>query len=157
MTFTSCLEAPNSLGESAGRNHLWSVRTSRERDGHCCQITICHQVWTVTFAHFSDRSGRVVYSAVLAACRMDGRGFEPPMPVVLSAGISIKKAWLLCWPPYSQQVSHQRWIWGIHCAQVRKQASKGIHPGFKTPGRRHQKSKIGVSVAPQKGLMSSKK
>ena len=33
----------------------------------------------------------------------------------------------------------------------------GIHPGFETQGRRHQKSKIGVSVAPQKGLVSSKK
>ena len=29
--------------------------------------------------------------------------------------------------------------------------------GFKTQRRRHQKSETGVSVAPQKGLMSSKK
>ena len=28
--------------------------------------------------------------------------------------------------------------------------------GFETQGRRHQKSKTGVSVAPQKGLISSK-
>ena len=40
-------------------------------------------------------------------------------------------------------------------SQARKYASKGIHPGFKTQGRRHQKSKTGVSVIPQKGLMSS--
>ena len=33
---------------------------------------------------------------------------------------------------------------------------KGIHHGFKTQDRRHQKSKTGVSVTPQKGLMSSK-
>ena len=33
---------------------------------------------------------------------------------------------------------------------------KGIHPGFETQGRRHQKSKTGVSVAPRKGLLSSK-
>ena len=32
----------------------------------------------------------------------------------------------------------------------------GIHPGFETQGRHHQKSKTGVSVAPRKGLMSSK-
>ena len=32
-----------------------------------------------------------------------------------------------------------------------------IHPGFETQGRHHQKSKTGVSVAPQKGLMSSKR
>ena len=31
-----------------------------------------------------------------------------------------------------------------------------IHPSFKTQGRRYQKSKTGVSVATQKGLMSSK-
>ena len=38
--------------------------------------------------------------------------------------------------------------------EARKQE---IHPGFETLDRRHQKSKTGVSVAPQKGLMSSKK
>ena len=31
----------------------------------------------------------------------------------------------------------------------------GIHPGFETHGRRHQKSKTGVSVVPRKKLMSS--
>ena len=31
-----------------------------------------------------------------------------------------------------------------------------IHPGFEIQGRHHQKSKTRVSVAPQKGLMSSK-
>ena len=40
--------------------------------------------------------------------------------------------------------------------QVRKHPSEEIHPGFETQGRRHQKSKIGVSAVPQKGLMSSK-
>ena len=34
--------------------------------------------------------------------------------------------------------------------------SKGIHPGIETQGRCHQKSKTGVSVDPQKGLMYSK-
>ena len=34
---------------------------------------------------------------------------------------------------------------------------QGIHPAYETQGRRHQKSKSGVSVAPQKGLVSSKK
>ena len=33
---------------------------------------------------------------------------------------------------------------------------QGIHPGFETQGRHHQKFKTGVSVAPQKGSMSSK-
>ena len=33
---------------------------------------------------------------------------------------------------------------------------KAVHSGFETQMRRHQKSKRGVSVAPQKGLISSK-
>ena len=39
------------------------------------------------------------------------------------------------------------------CDKARK---RGIHPGFETQGRRNQKSKTGVLVAPQKGLVSSK-
>ena len=34
--------------------------------------------------------------------------------------------------------------------------NKAAHSGFETQRRRNQKSKTGVSVAPQKGLMSSK-
>ena len=37
-----------------------------------------------------------------------------------------------------------------------KTHKQGIDPGFETQGRHHQKSKTGVSVAPRKGLMSSK-
>ena len=37
-----------------------------------------------------------------------------------------------------------------------KACKQGIHPGFETQERSHQKSKTGVSVAPQKGLMCSK-
>ena len=37
-----------------------------------------------------------------------------------------------------------------------KAHKQGIHPGFETQGRRHQKSKTGVSVASRKGQMSSK-
>ena len=40
--------------------------------------------------------------------------------------------------------------------EARKHTSEGIHPGFETQGRHHQKSKTGVSVAPQKGLVSYK-
>ena len=58
---------------------------------------------------------------------------------------------------WKRLVSHQRCIWGICCAQMRKLASKGIHLGFETQGRRHQKSKTGVSMAPKKGLVSYKK
>ena len=31
---------------------------------------------------------------------------------------------LPCWPSRGQQVSHQRWIWGIHCMQVTKHARR---------------------------------
>ena len=38
--------------------------------------------------------------------------------------------------------------------QARKHANKSFHPGFETQGKRHQKFKTGVSVAPQKGLIN---
>ena len=47
-----------------------------------------------------------------------------------------------------------------HLSCAGKEAHKqGIYSGIKTQGRRHQKSKTGVSVPPlpKKGLMSSKK
>ena len=42
----------------------------------------------------------------------------------------------------------------LRITQARKLA-RVIHPSFETQGRRHQKSKTGISVAPRKGLMSS--
>ena len=48
----------------------------------------------------------------------------PPILADISAGTWIKKAQLPCWPLYSQQVSHQRWISGIHCMQATKHASE---------------------------------
>ena len=43
----------------------------------------------------------------------------------------------------------------LRITQARKHV-KGIHSGFKTQARCHQKSKTGISVAPHKGLKSSK-
>ena len=37
-----------------------------------------------------------------------------------------------------------------------RDSTQGIHPGFEIQGRCHQKSKIGVSVGPWKGLVFSK-
>ena len=55
-------------------------------------------------------------------------------------------------------MSHQRWIWGIYCTQVIKHAREGIHPWALNPRVAITRSpKIGVSVAPQEGLMSSNK
>ena len=93
-------------------------------------------------------------SCLLPVARMVvGSSPEPP-PVLadMSASTWVEKAWLPYWPLYSQQVSHQRWIWGSH----KWESTQWTHPGFETQGRHHQKSKTGVSVAPQKGLMSSK-
>ena len=87
-------------------------------------------------------------TALVVQIPMHVRGAWPAMPYT-----SLYSVHLYWW---KRQVSHQRWIWGIHCAQARKHTSKGIHPGFETQGRRHQKSKIGVSVALQKGLVSYK-
>ena len=55
--------------------------------------------------------------------------------------------------PGGQEVLHKRWIWVIHCMQATNHIEQLIHPGFQTQDRHHEKSKIGVSVAPQKGLM----
>ena len=53
-----------------------------------------------------------------------------------------------CWSSSGQQVSHYRWIWGIHWTQA---STRGTQPGFTTQGRRHQKFKSLISVAPQEG------
>ena len=60
----------------------------------------------------------------------------------------IKMTQLQYWLLRGQQVSQQRWIWGIHCTQVTKHAIKGSSaPGFETQGRHYQKSRTGTSVA----------
>ena len=43
----------------------------------------------------------------------------------------------------------------VRSLQVKKHASEEIHPVFEIQGRHHQKYKIEVSVASEKGLMSS--
>ena len=101
------------------------------------------------FSAQPSQSGRVVYSTVFAVC---GHGFESQTSTNTCRHVCkwIKKTWL----PYSQQVLHHRWISLCTGDEACKQ---GIHPGFETHGRCHPKSKTGVSVAPQKELMYSKK
>ena len=41
----------------------------------------------------------------------------PPMPACAQV-CRLKIVWLPCWAPRGQQVSHQRWTWGIHCTEV---------------------------------------
>ena len=102
-----------------------------------------------------SRSGWMVKSLVL---RHDQSRVQTPQMLVdiWSESMWIKKAQLPSWPPGGQQVLHQRWIWGIHCMQAMKHASKGSSQLW-NQGRHPKKSKTGVSVVPQKGLMSFKK
>ena len=79
----------------------------------------------------------------------------PPMLADMFADMWIEKAQLPCWPLYSQQVSHQRWISGIHCRQVTKHTSKGSTLALKPRGDVTRSPKR-VSVAPRKGLVSKK-
>ena len=93
------------------------------------------------------------YKFSLSSGTIDPR-LEPHKCLFTSTWIGL--AWLPYWPPRGQQVLHQRWILGFYCTQVTKYASKVIHPGIETQGRCNQMSKTGVSVATQKGIMSSK-
>ena len=64
-----------------------------------------------------------------------------------------ERDWLPCWPSRGviPEVNLRN---SLHAGS--KACKWGMHPGFETQGRHHQKSNTGVSVAPQKELMSSK-
>ena len=51
--------------------------------------------------------------------------FRVQAKFIKSTSMWIRKARLPCWLSRCQQVLHQRWIWGIHCLQTTKHASKG--------------------------------
>ena len=84
---------------------------------------------------------------------------ERPVRILLECILVIRDVWTKQDPQgqpsvsRSQQVSHHRWIWRIHCMQVTKHASKGDPPRFETQSRRHQKFKTWVS---QRGMKSFK-
>ena len=56
---------------------------------------------------------------------------------------------LLCWHYTLAKVLHQRWISGNIYHTHLHSLNKAVHSGFETQRRCHQKSKTGVSVAPQ--------
>ena len=70
----------------------------------------------------------------------------------MSAGTWIEKARLPCWPLYSQQVSHQRWISGIHCMQATKHASEGSTLSLKPRGDVTRSPKQGYQWFHEKDL-----
>ena len=66
------------------------------------------------------------------ARRIDGHGYEPRTSTNACGHIFKYMAQLPCWSLYSQQVSHQRWIWGS-----RRQESTQTRdpPGLWNPGQ----------------------
>ena len=106
----------------------------------------------------SSRSSRVVYSTVLAVCSMDGHGFEPQTSTNACGHVcryvDQKGSAAMLTPIQSAGVAPEVNLRNsLHAGD--KVCKRGIHPGFETQGRRHQKSKTGVSVVQQKGFMSS--
>ena len=103
-----------------------------------------------------SHSGQVVYSAVLVAWTVMG----------LSPSLNLHQCSQTHWQVHgSKRLSCHADLYTVSRCCTRgesedhtgeKACRKGIHPGFETQGRHHQKSKTGVTVAPQKGLMSSK-
>ena len=80
----------------------------------------------------------------------------PPMLADMSAGMWMEKAQLPCWPLYSQQVLHQRWISGIHCMQVTKHASDGSTLALKPRGDVTRSPKQGYQWPHEKDLCPPK-
>ena len=73
--------------------------------------------WPNYSIRLQSRSGVAEWLRALCCSMLE----LPPMLVeTWSASMYIKKAWLPFWPPRGKQVSHQRFIRGIHCMQVRK-------------------------------------
>ena len=86
------------------------------------------------------------------------RGYWAGVAQVVRVHI-LPNTWSPVWTPpmlSSVQCKHSRgyekWIWGIHSKQATKHVSKGSLLVLKP----NHKYKIGVSVVPQEGLMSSK-
>ena len=63
-----------------------------------------------------------------------------------------------CMLLWTRNINYRTWIKTVRPPEVnlRKHESEGMNVGFETQRRQHQKSKTGVSVVPQKGLMVSK-
>ena len=131
------------------------------RNIHCLTVHIYQTVLKDTYNKYSQYGAEPEWPSGLQrrACDTDGRRFEPwtstnacghicrhmdrkglaaRLTSVQSAGVA---------PEVNLRNS-------LHAGN--KARKWGIHPGFETQGRRHQKSKTGVSVAPRKGLTSCK-
>ena len=85
------------------------------------------------------------------ACGTDGRGFEPKISTNARGYVHryVDQKGLASILTSTQSAGVTPEV-NLRITQARK------HPGFETQGRCHHKFKTGVSVAPRKGLMSSK-
>ena len=82
----------------------------------------------------------------------------PPMLADMSASTWIKKVRLQCCPLYSQQVSHQRWIWGISAHEQWRieNGESSLAMKLRADISRRQKSKTGWQLSGKKNLCSPK-
>ena len=116
-------------------------------------VCIC---WSGSVAGLSfkippSRSGRVVFSAVVAACSTEGHGFNPKT----STNACRHVYWYVDQKGLAVMLTSFQSAGVTPDVNLRITQAKGIHPGFETQGRRQLKSKTGVPVASQKGLISS--
>ena len=115
------------------------------------------ELWTRFITLTEKRATSSQWPSSLQCLTVVGSSHEPP-PVLadMSAGTWIEKAWLPCWPLYSQQVLHQRWISGIHCTQATKHASEGLTVALKPRGDIIRSPKQGYQW-PRQNLKKKKK
>ena len=114
-------------------NSITDLHIFQWQDNHL--IFWCKFKWEMPNGHSSvDRTS--AWSHTMSSS-MIGPGFETNQ--CLFSGMWKRMAWLPCWAPRGQQVSHQS-------------ANKAGHYGFETQRTPHQKSKTGVSLVAQKDL-----
>ena len=65
---------------------------------------------------------------------------------------SLKATNRTCWPSRGQQVSHQRWIWGIHCVQLIKSTQARDPPWLWNPGQTSPEVQTRVISGPTKRI-----
>ena len=121
----------------------------------CCHFHFIINIQTTIFCRCSSVGSACLVTAVRQQ-HPPPRTWAAPMLVYVQTGGS-EMAQLPSWLARGQQVSHQKWIWGIHVMQTTKHINAGFTLSLKPKGIWHLKSKTEVSVAPQKGLTSFKK
>ena len=126
------------LHHRVGARHLTGLFTKWVKSWILCgqyELLGCHIVKLILIPDY-ELSLNHIKSLKVLEIRMQVRGS--------------KKARVPCWPSIGQQVLHQRWIYGIHCTQMKKHVSKGSTLPVKPRENITSSPKTEVSVAPQK-------